>query len=463
LIFQQHYLECLSQASYLLGDEETGTAVVVDPQRDVALYMEEADRLRLEIRDVVLTHFHADFASGHLELADLYGARVHLGRRAQADYDFEPLADGDRIEYGRLRIETLETPGHTPESICLTVYDLAVSDSVPHAVLTGDTLFIGDVGRPDLLASVGVTAEELAGMLYDSLHDTLLRLPDSTLVYPGHGAGSACGKTMSTETFAPLGEQRRSNLMLQPRARAEFVALATQGLPPAPAYFAGTAAFNKHRHGILDAELARSLAAVPVGQVAARLAAGAQLLDTRAPAEFAAGHVTGSVNVGLEGRFASWAGAVLDRARPVLLVVPEGREREAATRLGRIGFDQVAGFVAGGAKALEDARLPWSRIESVTAPALALALAGASPPVVLDVRGAGERESASIEGSLHVPLTELRARLAEVPLDRRVVVHCASGYRSMIAASLVEARGPLSLAGLEGGIGAWQEQVLQRS
>ncbi|MDH3604784.1 MAG: MBL fold metallo-hydrolase, partial [Candidatus Tectomicrobia bacterium] len=237
MILKQYYLGCLAHASYVIADEETQTAVVVDPQRDIDQYLQDAEQWGVQIRHVFLTHFHADFLAGHLELRDRVGAHIYLGARAKAEYDFTPVKDGDVLEFGRLRLGVFETPGHTPEGISILVYDLEKDDHNPHAVLTGDTLFIGDVGRPDLLASIGVTADELAGMLYDSLHHKLLTLPDETLVYPAHGAGSMCGKNLSTETVSPLGNQRRYNYALQPMSEAEFKRLVTADQPEAPAYF----------------------------------------------------------------------------------------------------------------------------------------------------------------------------------------------------------------------------------
>ncbi|TAH39343.1 MAG: MBL fold metallo-hydrolase [Planctomycetota bacterium] len=455
MILQQIYLGCLSHASYLLGDEETGTGVVVDPQRDVDVYVDKARALGLHIRHVILTHFHADFVAGHLELRARTGAIIHLGAAAQAEYEFSPLAEGAHLQFGKLRIDVLETPGHTPESICLLVYDLERSPEVPQAVLTGDTLFVGDVGRPDLMVASGASASELAGQLYDSLHQKLLRLPDSTLVYPAHGAGSACGKNLGPETFSTLGQQRRGNGMLQPMSREEFVRRASSDLPSAPPYFAFAAELNRRERPTLERSLHQELRPLTLDEVLARQARGAQLLDVREPAAYAAGHLPGSVSIGLGGRYASWAGTVLERERPIVLIAEPGREVEAAMRLGRIGFDQVAGFLQGGPGALAPRPELLRRTARVQARQLAAELAGPRPPVVVDVRGPGERASSRIPGSLHLPLDQLRSRAAEVPRDRRVVLHCASGYRSMIAASLLEPAGLADLADLDGGMEAW--------
>ena len=288
MILKQYYLGCLSQASYLIGDESTRTAVVVDPRRDIEEYLEDAAEAGLRIEHVILTHFHADFVAGHLELRERTGARIHLGARASAEYEFSPLADGDVLEWGQVRLTIMETPGHTPEAISVLVFDLARDRERPQAVLTGDTLFIGDVGRPDLMASVGASAQELAGQLYASVH-RLLQLPDETLVYPGHGAGSACGKNLSSETVSTIGAQRRENGALQPMSQEAFVKLVTADQPKAPAYFGYDAQLNRRQRSTLEAALARELAALPLEAVLRAQSEGAQVLDVRDPDDYAAG------------------------------------------------------------------------------------------------------------------------------------------------------------------------------
>ncbi len=455
MIFTQYYLGCLSQASYLIGDEATGTAVVVDPRRDVDEYLADAAARGLRIEHVILTHFHADFVAGHLELRDRVGARIHLGARAEADYAFSPLRDGDVLELGRVRLKVLETPGHTPEAISILLYDLSVSDREPHAVLTGDTLFIGDVGRPDLMASVGLSASELAGMLYDSIHQKLLALPDATLVYPGHGAGSACGKHLSQERVSTIGVQRQHNHALQPMSKSRFIETITAELPPAPAYFAYDAELNRRERPTLDAVLARELRALPLDAVLAAQRDGAQILDARDPADFAAGHLAGSMNIGLGGRFAEWAGILLSPTRPIVLVTAPGLENEAALRLGRVGFDTVAGHLDGGIAAAKDRPDLVKRVERVTAAALREVLE-TEPLPILDVRTETEWRNDAIPGSVNVPLHELRKRLADVPAGPRIVVHCQSGLRSSTAASLLEQAGRTGVVDLVGGIVAWK-------
>lgn len=456
MILKQYYLACLSHASYLIGDEETRTAIIVDPQRDIDQYVDDAKALGLVIRHVFLTHFHADFVAGHLELRDRCGAIVHLGARAEAEYAFEPACESSPLQIGNVCLVFLETPGHTPEGISIVVYDLAKDREKPHAVLTGDTLFIGDVGRPDLFASVGLTAVELAGMLYDSLREKLMKLPDETLVYPAHGAGSACGKNLSTDTVSTIGKQRALNHALQPMGREQFIALVTTDQPEAPKYFGFDADLNKRERATLDEALAGSLRPIGIDEALKLSASGCQVVDTREPAEFANGHLARSVNIALSGKYATWSGTLLAGTHPIVLLAAPGRERESAMRLGRIGFDQVAGYVEGGFAALAtraDLVRSWKR---VTPSELTARLRAADAPIVIDVRAASERAKAHIEGSLSVPLTHLEEHLGDVPRDRDLVVHCAGGYRSSIGASLLEKHGFTRVTDLEGGLAAWQ-------
>jgi len=456
MILKQYYLGCLAHASYLIGDEASATAIVVDPQRDIQQYLDDAAALGLQIRHVFLTHFHADFIAGHLELRDRCGASIHLGSRGQAEYAFAPMKDGDTLDFPSLRLQILETPGHTIESISILVFDLAKDSTHPHAVLTGDTLFIGDVGRPDLRASLGWTANELGAHLYDSLHNKLLTLPDETLVYPAHGAGSLCGKQLSKETVSPLGQQRRWNYALQPMTKDEFIHLVTADQPEAPAYFTFDAILNTRERATLDRNLEQVLRPVDLDDVLQLGDAGAQVLDVRDPAEYAKGHLAGSINIGLGGQFATWAGTLLDRAKPIVLIAEPGREQEAAVRLGRIGFDHVKGFLANGMEALADRPdLVWPT-ERMTAPMLAEELAGEDPPLLLDVRNPREWEAKHIDGSVNVPLNRLQERIAEIPRTRRIAVHCAGGYRSSIAASVLHQNGITNLIEMAGGLAAWE-------
>jgi glyoxylase-like metal-dependent hydrolase (beta-lactamase superfamily II)/rhodanese-related sulfurtransferase len=456
VIFRQFYLSCLAHASYLIGDEATGTAAVVDPQRDTEQYFAFAAEHGLTIRHVFLTHLHADFIAGHLELRELAGATIHLGARARAAYPFNPLRDGSIVEFGSVRLVALETPGHTPESISLVVYDLAVSRERPYAVLTGDTMFNGDVGRPDLRAALGWSAVELGGMLFDSLHTKLLALPDESLIYPAHGAGSLCGKAIGGEAVSTLGEQRRSNYALQPMSRDTFIRVVTADQPEAPAYFTYDAVLNSEERPTLDQALAREMNPMTLDAVCAQQAAGAHILDTRDPIEFAAAHLAGSVNIGLGGQYATWAGTLLDRDHPIVIVADPGTETEAAVRLGRIGFDHVAGFLIDGMRSLASRPELTASSERVSAPFAAELLSSDQPPLALDVRALRERDARYIEGSIAIPLNQLADKLATLPKDRPLLVYCAAGYRSSIAASLLRRRGFDRVSELAGGIEAWE-------
>ena len=460
MILEQFYLNCLAHASYLIGDEKTRTAVVVDPQRDVQRYLEAARRRGLQIRYVFLTHLHADFIAGHLELRDTVGAKICLGARANAEYAFTPMKEGDVLEFGSVRLKILETPGHTPESISILVYDLEKDDKNPRAVLTGDTLFVGEVGRPDLRASLGWQPADLARLLYASLGRKLLNLPDSTLVYPAHGAGSLCGRNISSETFSTIGEQRRSNYALQPMSEEAFVGMVTADQPDAPAYFTHDAVLNSKERPTLEATLQRVLNALSLETVVGMKQAGAQVVDARDPDEFAKGHLAGSINIGLGGQYATWAGTLLGRDKPIILIANPGREQESAIRLGRIGFDHIAGYLDGGIEALEARPELVQRTERMVPAMLAEELASSSPFFVLDVRTPREWHSKHIAGSLNIPLNHLGERLAELPSGRKILVHCAGGYRSSIAASILQQNGFGDLSELAGGIAAWEAAKL---
>jgi hydroxyacylglutathione hydrolase len=460
MILKQYYLGCLAHASYLAADEGSRTAAVIDPQRDVDIYLADAEAYKVEIKHVLLTHFHADFLAGHLELRNRTGAQIYLGSRAQAEYAFTPLADGSVLEFGDVQLRIIETPGHSPESISVVVYDLKEDRHKPHAVLTGDTLFIGDVGRPDLRAAMGHSAAELGGLLYDSLHTKLLKLPDETLVYPAHGAGSLCGKSLSAEKVSTIGAQRQYNYALQPMTKTEFLQMVTAEQPEAPAYFDYDAILNTKEHATLEETLDQVLKPLPLREVLDRMAAGAQVLDVRDAAEFSAGHLAGSINIGLEGQFASWAGTMLNRERPILLVGAPGQEKQAVTRLGRIGFDHIGGYLDHGMAALEPHPEHLGQTPRMAATALAEQMASSAPPLLLDVRAEKERADKFIPGSLHVPLNRLKDRIRELPLDQPLVVHCAAGYRSSIAASTLKHVGKRGVSELLGGISAWEKSGL---
>ena len=456
MILKQHYLNCLAHASYLVGDEATGTALIIDPQRDVDQYLSECSELGLQVKYVILTHCHADFVAGHLELRKRAGAQICMGAQANAEFAFIPLKDGGVLELGSLRFTALETPGHTLESISVLLHDTSSNTERPHAVFTGDTLFIGDVGRPDLQASIGITAEELAGKLYDSLREKLMTLPDETLVYPAHGAGSLCGAKMSKETVSTIGEQRRTNYALQPMERREFVDLLTAEERESPAYFSYDAVLNTKEHATLDVTLQKALTPLSLDDVLALRDSDAQLLDTRDGADFARAHLAGSLNIGLGGQYATWVGSLLDRDRPIVVIAEPGYEEQSAMRLGRIGFDHIAGYLDQGIAALEARREladGWDRLGPAELQEL---LDSAVPPVVIDVRTEREHAAKKIEGSVNLPLSRLGGSVAALDRERRYVVHCAGGYRSSIGASILQKEGIVNIAELAGGVAAWQ-------
>ena len=454
MIFTQHYLACLSQASYVVGDETTGRAVVIDPRRDVGVYLEEASASGLTIERVILTHVHADFLAGHLELAARSGAVVSFGEGAGVSFPAQALGDGQRLSLGEVTLEILATPGHTPESICVVVYEHP-DDEVPYGVLTGDTLFVGDVGRPDLLASAGadLSAAALARRLYHSLHDKLLRLPDATRVFPAHGAGSSCGRQLSSETSSTLGEQRLTNYALQPMDEDEFVAAVTEGQPAQPQYFEFDVRRNRESRPLLDESMPPLLT---IDEVLSRREAGAVLLDAREPADFAAAHLRGAVNIGLQGRFAEWAGAVLSPDRDVVLVGDPGIAVEARVRLGRIGYDIVAGQ-------LDDlATVCLTRPDLIEASSRLtieqLAELRALEPAlqVVDVRGPGETALGTLPGAREIPLAVLPQSLDGLDRSAPVLAYCASGYRSLTAASVLLCAGFADVSDLLGGYLAWE-------
>jgi hydroxyacylglutathione hydrolase len=460
VILKQFYLNCLAHASYLIGDEASGTACVVDPQRDIDQYLAYAQERGLSIRHVILTHFHADFIAGHLELRDATAATIYLGRSARAEYAFTPLGDGDHIDLGDLRLEALETPGHTVESISILVYDTRTDPRTPLAVLTGDTLFIGDVGRPDLRAALGWSAIELGGMLYDSIHQKLLPLPDSSLVYPAHGAGSLCGKAISKETVSTLGEQRRLNYALQPMSKEAFIQLVTADQPLAPSYFTYDAQLNSRERSTLPEALARERKPLTLDEALAQQRAGAQMLDTREAAQFASGHLAGSINIGLVGQYATWAGTVLEPQKPIVVIADPGQESESALRLGRIGLDTVIGYLDGGFRSVDARPELIVRTERITPELAAERLTGVPRPMLVDVRTPAERAAKQIAGSVSIPCQQLTERLGELPHDTPILIYCAGGYRSSLAASLMQRAGITQVSEIAGGIAAWEAAQL---
>jgi glyoxylase-like metal-dependent hydrolase (beta-lactamase superfamily II)/rhodanese-related sulfurtransferase len=451
MYFSQYYLDCLSQASYLVGDETTGRAVVIDPRRDVAEYLDDAAAHGLTIVGIINTHFHADFLSGHLELARETGAWIGYGAAARPEFEVRSLRDGERISLGDVTLEIMETPGHTPESISVLVYEHA-ADHTAYAVLTGDALFIGDVGRPDLLASVGVTADELGRMLYDSVQHKLMGLPDAVRVFPAHGAGSSCGKNLSTERQSTIGEQRSFNYACQPMSEADFLEVVTAGQPPAPAYFVYNATLNKQGRGVRSTDAV--IPALTDEVVDAALAAGAVLDDARDQLEFAAGHVTGSINVPWDGRMAETIGSVLTPEQRVVIIAPEGQEQEVATRFARIGFDNVLGYVPDPEAYLLAHQDRVQRASRLTTAQVEAAVASDDVQVV-DIRNAGELEAGMLPDARHIPLAELPRRSGELDPAKPVIVYCAGGWRSSVGASLLRAQGFRDVSDILGGYSAW--------
>ncbi len=452
--FTQYYLDCLSQASYLIADETTGRAVVVDPRRDIDEYVRDAAAAGLTIELVIETHFHADFLSGHLELAEATGAEIAYSSVAETEFESRKLDDGERISLGDVVLEIRHTPGHTPESISIVVWEHA-DDEAPYGVLTGDTLFIGDVGRPDLLASVGFTKEELAASLYDSLHEQLLTLPDSTRVYPAHGAGSACGKNLSTDTWSTMGDQRQTNYALLADSKETFFDLVTEGQPPAPDYFVYNAILNRKDRGLLDETVMP--AALTVAEFDRVLADGAMVIDGRDPEEFGHGHLAGSINVGLNGRYAEFAGSVIPHDVDIVLVVDEGFELEAKNRLARIGFDRVVGFLEHPYVVMLDHPDRVRHASRMTAVEFDARRDDIDGLQLVDIRNPGEVALGTIPGSTAIPVGQLPSRIDELDPAAPTVVYCAGGYRSSVAASVLRQAGFTDVSDILGGYGAWIE------
>ncbi|MDW3213210.1 MAG: rhodanese-like domain-containing protein [Ilumatobacteraceae bacterium] len=449
--FNQYYLECLSHASYLIGDETSGRAVVVDPQRDVAEYIADAAEAGLTIELVIETHFHADFLSGHLELAEATGAEIVYSSVAETEFESTGVDDGERYSLGDVQLEFRHTPGHTPESMSIVVYEHA-NDEVPHAVLTGDTLFIGDVGRPDLLSSIGFTREELANSLYDSLHGKLMTLPDSTRVYPAHGAGSSCGKNLSTELWSTMGDQKATNYALLAPDKATFLELVTEGQPPAPGYFVYDAILNRKERELHDET--EPPEPMSYDEMLAALDAGAVLIDGRNPEEFAAGHLRQAVNVGLEGRYAEFAGSVISPDVDIVLVTEPGQELEGKNRLARIGFDRVIGALEQPYKVMFKHRDDVQIASRLTASAFVAARAAMPELQVVDVRNPGELEQGMVPGAVPIPVGQLPDRVGELDPAKPTIVYCAGGYRSSVAASVLRSRGFADVSDILGGYGA---------
>lgn len=433
MYIEQLYTNCLAEAAYYIESE--GEAAIIDPIRETGIYLELAKKRGTKIKYVFETHFHADFISGHIDLAKQTGAQIIFGPGAETAYDVYNAKDNELFKIGNISIKALHTPGHTPESTCYLLLD---ESNQEHCIFSGDTLFVGDVGRPDLLDGK-MTKEELAGMMYDSLNNKIKTLPDEVIVYPAHGPGSSCGKNLGKETWSTIGHQKKTNYALREMNREEFIHEVTEGLIAPPAYFFSDARINKQGYESLDSVLKKNMRALQPKDVQLELSNGAFVLDTRDPDNFEKGFIPGSINIGLNGMFAVWAGTVLDIDAPMVIVCDKGKEEETITRLARVGYEKVHGYLEGGISSWERAGFEIDKIHSVDAKELAQNVkSGAS---VLDVRKYSEAENGYIKDAVIIPLADLRANISSVEREAPLYIHCAGGYRSMIAASILKKGG----------------------
>ncbi len=453
---EQIYTGCLAEAAYYI--ESNGEAAIIDPLRETDPYIERAEADGARIKYVLETHFHADFVSGHLDLANKTGATIVFGPTAQPNFEAHIATDGEVLKVGNVGIKVLHTPGHTMESSTFLLFD---EDGKAHAIFTGDTLFLGDVGRPDLAVKTDLSREDLAGHLFDSLRNKIMTLPDEVIVYPGHGAGSACGKKMSAETWGYLGDQKKHNYALQPMTREEFVKEVTEGLVAPPQYFPKNAVMNKMGYNSIDDVLAKGLNPLSVRAFKAAWAEEeALVIDTRHQDEFADGFIPGSIFIGIDDNFAMWVGALItDLQIPILIVAGEGRQKEVVTRLARVGYDNPIGYLDGGFEAWAEAGEEVDTVEEVTAADLAERFE-AEGMNVLDVRKASEFNAQHVIGAQSFPLDFINSNMSEVSRDKRYFLHCAGGYRSMITASILKSRGFNDVVNIKGGFKALVETDL---
>jgi len=452
---EQIYTGCLAQGAYYI--ESRGEVAIIDPLREVAPYIERAQKENAKIKYVLETHFHADFVSGHIDLAKATGATIVFGPNAKANFEMHQASDGEELQLGDLKIRVLHTPGHTMES---TTYLLIDENGKEHAIFTGDTLFLGDVGRPDLAAKSDLTEAQLAGHLYDSLRSKIMTLPDEVIVYPGHGAGSACGKSMRKETIGSVGEEKATNYALRAdMSREEFVKEVSTGLLPPPSYFPKNVKMNKEGYDSINEVLHRGLQALsPNAFEAAANETGALLLDTRHQNIFSKGFIPNSIFIGIDGGFAPWVGALIpDIKQQILIIADQGREEEVVTRLARVGYDHAIGFLEGGFPAWEKAGKEMDTIDSISPEEFAKRF-NSEKPLVIDVRKPGEYESEHIEGAENLPLDFINENMAEFNRDETQYLHCAGGYRSMIASSILKSRGVENIVNVEGGFKAIAEK-----
>jgi hydroxyacylglutathione hydrolase len=449
---EQLYTGCLAEAAYYIESE--GEAAVIDPLRETTPYIELAKKRNARIKYVFETHFHADFVSGHLDLAAETGAKIIYGPEANTTFKVYNAKDGEEFQLGKLKIKTLHTPGHTPESTCYLLFD---TDNKPYSVFTGDTLFVGDVGRPDLLDGV-LTKEELAGSLYESLNKKIKTLPDNVIVYPGHGAGSSCGKNIGKESFSTIGAQKKTNYALQDLSKEEFIRQVTDGIAPPPQYFFRDAEINKTGYQPLKSVMENSKKGLSLPELHTAKQKGAIIIDTRNPDDFESGYIKDSLNIGLNGQYAIWAATLLDISQAIVLVTDLGKEEESILRLARVGFENVKGYLKGGISTWINAGLPLEEVESIKAEEVKQKMnEGYS---VIDVRKPGEYEDAHVCGAKHFSLAELEKNISSLERSEKYVIHCAGGYRSMIAASILKKEGFENLLNVYGGFGKIKETDL---
>ncbi|MEM7374873.1 MAG: rhodanese-like domain-containing protein [Bacteroidota bacterium] len=457
LYLEQMYTGCLAEAAYYI--ESQGEVAIIDPMRETEPYISKAQARGAQIKYVFETHFHADFVSGHVDLANKTAARIIYGPQAQTSYEATIAEDGQEFQLGDIRFRVIHTPGHTPESSCFLLIN---ERGAPHAVFTGDTLFIGEVGRPDLAIKSDLTREDLAGMLYDSLHDKLMTLPDEVIVFPAHGAGSACGKNISQERSSTIGLQKQLNYALQPMSKQAFVEKVTTGILPAPQYFAKAAALNKHGYHDIDELLQSRTQPLSVEDVINAQREGALILDTRTTESFAQGYIPNSLFIGLDGSFASWVGTLIeDLDQPIVVITASGREQEAILRLARVGYSNALGYLKGGIDAWTAEGMSTEQLASIQAEELAQLYLQTNIQV-LDVRKPGEYEADHVQNAISYPLDFINAHLADLEADKPYYVHCKSGFRSMIAASVLKRAGYEEVINVDGGIMALEETNIPR-
>ncbi len=442
---EQLYTNCLSEAAYFITSN--GEAAVIDPLRDYQTYIDMAEKAGVKIKYVFETHFHADFVSGHIDLSSKTGAQIIYGPNAKTDYTIYEAKDGEKFKIGNCEIEVLHTPGHTPESSCYLLHD---EEGKPYSVFTGDTLFVGDVGRPDLFGAK-ITKEELAEMLYDSLNNKIKKLNDDVIVYPAHGPGSSCGKNLGKETFSTIGEQKKLNYALKQMTREEFIEEITSGLSAPPAYFPLNAQINKNGYSPLDEVMSRNSKALEVVEFEKEINNGALVLDTRNPEEFENGFVKGAINIGLNGRFAEWVGTLIAINQPLLLITSKGKEEETILRLARVGYENVKGYLSGGYNTWMNAGKPLDMVLTIDAEEFELDLKHEKDIIVVDVRKESEYDAGHIENAENCVLQNFDASISDLNSSDRLYIHCQGGYRSMIAASILKRKGFDIVKNIKGG------------